>query len=29
MTVSQANALLRLLRWEAELLLGLPPKCLR
>lgn len=27
-TVSQANALLRLLRWESELILGLPPKCL-
>lgn len=27
-TVSQANALLRLLRWEADLILGLPPKAL-
>ena len=27
-TVSRANALLRLLRWEAELILGIPPKCL-
>ena len=27
-TVSRANALLRLLRWEAELILGIPPKAL-
>ena len=28
MSSSEANTLLRLLRWEAELLLGIPPKCL-
>ena len=28
MSSSEANTLLRLLRWESELLLGIPPKCL-